>query len=76
MGVLKDCINRDDFESKRWELVPSFLNLVHFCNDYDETHTKLPEIWEKNIEENIAWLDAHKDRVVGSVNDIQSQDGK
>ena len=76
MGVLKDMIDRDDYEGQRWQAVPAHLNLMNFCNDHDEKETDLPGMWIKNITENLKWLEQNKHRVVGSVHDLPSYEHK
>ena len=73
MGILKDMIANDDFESKRWELVPSYLNFIHFCNDHDE-HTNLPDIWRTNAEINLEWLKKRKE--IKSVREMPNYSNK
>jgi len=59
----------------RFGLIPAHENFMKFGGENDKD-CGLPEIWLVNGEKNIPWLDANKDRVIGSVHDMPSHEGK
>ena len=76
MGI--SWLRRIDNQKKqvsRFGLIPAHEAFMKFGGENDQ-ECGLPKIWQVNGEKNIPWLDSHKDRVIGSVYDLPSCEGK
>ena len=76
MGRLIDSIEKGTFINVGWDRHPAYYEFCQFGNKVDEEIHKLPEVWFKNAEINIEWIDKNKDRVIGSVYDLPSYKDK
>lgn len=76
MGRLIDAINKGTYMNVGWEKYPAFYNFLKFVNKVDEDIHKLPEVWIRNAEENLPWLEENKDRVLGSIYDLPEYQDK
>lgn len=59
----------------RFGLIPAHENFMRFGGENDKD-CGLPEIWKVNGEKNIPWFDSHKEKIMGSVHQLPSFEGK
>jgi len=68
-------LNDQKKQVSRFGLIPAHQNFMEFGGENDKS-CGLPEIWKVNGEKNIKWLDKNKDKIIGTVHDMPSYEGK